>query len=112
MNMRSMLSTESLRALEQLVRSPAHKFRKKRAVKHSPPASVPQQKELPFILDVIQSVGCDTIYLEKRLLVVTSGLVIAHWTKEDLSVIQRAIEAGQFKYRKTWRNTWAVVLAC
>lgn len=110
-SMRDMLGAESLKALEQLGRSPAHEFREQRHQK--PPArKVPQQKRLPFILGVIRSVGCDTIYFEDRSGLTVVGLVIAHWTKEELAFITEAIETSRFMYRKTWRNTWAVVLTC
>lgn len=114
-SMRDVLSKESLRALEQLGRSPVSKPQRQRpkTVVHNGKTLVLRQpKDLPFILGVIQSVGCDTIYLEDRSGLVIVGLVIAHWTKEELVTITEAIEANQFMYKKTWRNTWAVVITC
>lgn len=116
MNISNMLSAESLKALEQLGRSPVRKPQRQppKAVVHNSRTvvTVPQQK-LPFILSVIRDVGCDTIYVEDTAQgMVAQGLVIAHWTKEELSAIAVAVEANEFTYRKTWRNTWATVITC
>lgn len=120
MQMRDMLSRESLNALEGLGRAPRVRGPKKRIkskkklrkmatlrdLRTAPPRFIRKDK-LPFILGVIRDAGYDTVFLGTGRV----GCVEAHWTREEQAVIHSAILNKTYTTRQTWTGSWGVVIA-
>lgn len=107
-----MLDKESLRALEQLGRPGVGRVQMREYPPPPPQAyksrELPQQKKLPYILDVIRDAGYTCIWLGAGIV----GSVEAHWTQEEQEIIHLAILDGAYITRQAWYGRWGIVVAC